>query len=220
MQAVCSCVNGYLGAPPTCRPECTVNSDCPLNEACTNQKCRDPCPGSCGINAVCNVLYHNPVCTCRDRMTGDPFASCYPMRKDSLNPLWSILKHLDRQSIQSNDGFLNPEATRPPPSVNPCQPSPCGPNAQCQVVNDQPSCSCQRDFIGSPPNCRPECVSNSECSSHLACMNQRCQDPCPNSCGVNAICRVVSHTPMCVCDTGYTGDPFTQCLPQPCKNFM
>ena len=22
---------------------------------------------------------------------------------------------------------------------------------------------------------------------------------------------MVSHTPMCVCSTGYTGDPFTQC---------
>lgn len=98
------------------------------------------------------------------------------------------------------------------PAVDPCQPSPCGPNSQCQVVNDSPSCSCTPGFFGSPPSCRPECASNSECLGHLACINQRCQDPCIGSCGANADCRVVSHTPMCTCLSGYTGDPFTQCL--------
>lgn len=100
---------------------------------------------------------------------------------------------------------------------NPCQPSPCGPNAICQVSGDGPSCSCLPDYTGSPPNCRPECVSNSECASHLACMNLKCRDPCPGSCGANAECRVVSHTPTCVCLAGYTGDPFTQCVVQQCK---
>ncbi|XP_026677656.1 protocadherin Fat 3-like, partial [Diaphorina citri] len=38
-QAVCSCLPNYFGSPPACRPECTVNSDCPLNKACFNQKC-------------------------------------------------------------------------------------------------------------------------------------------------------------------------------------
>lgn len=97
---------------------------------------------------------------------------------------------------------------------NPCQPSPCGPNAVCQVAGDSPSCSCLPDYTGSPPNCRPECVSNSECASHLACINLKCRDPCPGSCGANAECRVVSHTPTCVCAAGFTGDPFTQCVVQ------
>ena len=95
--------------------------------------------------------------------------------------------------------------------INPCQPSPCGPNAQCRPVGDSPSCSCLNDYIGSPPNCKPECVSNSECPSNLACINLHCRDPCPGSCGLNAECRVVSHTPNCVCIQGYVGDPFTQC---------
>ena len=101
---------------------------------------------------------------------------------------------------------------------NPCEPSPCGPNAECRVVNDAPSCSCSPEFIGAPPNCRPECVSNSECPSQFACINQKCRDPCPGSCGANAECRVVSHTPMCVCPSEYTGDPFTQCTPRPRKD--
>lgn len=100
------------------------------------------------------------------------------------------------------------------PPGNPCQPSPCGPNAQCQVRGESPSCSCLPNYIGAPPNCRPECVSNSECPTNRACMNQKCGDPCPGSCGANAECRVVGHTPMCVCVVGYTGDPFSQCFPQ------
>lgn len=108
--------------------------------------------------------------------------------------------------------FLALEA---PPTINPCQPSPCGPNSECREINNSPSCSCLANFIGSPPNCRPECVSNSECASHLACINNKCADPCPGICGQNAECRVVSHTPNCVCLSGYTGNPFVQCLLNP-----
>lgn len=101
-----------------------------------------------------------------------------------------------------------------PIKLNPCQPSPCGPNAQCKIIDDSPSCSCLVEFIGSPPNCRPECVSNSECFSHLACMKQKCRDPCPGTCGANANCRVISHTPNCICQENYIGDPFTICTVQ------
>lgn len=68
------------------------------------------------------------------------------------------------------------------------------------------------EFIGSPPNCRPECVSNTDCSRQLACINQKCRNPCIDSCGANAECHVVSHTAMCNCMPNYTGDPFTQCI--------
>jgi len=94
----------------------------------------------------------------------------------------------------------------------PCKPNSCGPNSQCQPRNDEPVCTCLPDFIGSPPNCRAECISNNECSNHLACINKKCQNPCVGSCGANANCHVVSHTPMCSCINGYTGDPFTQCI--------
>lgn len=95
--------------------------------------------------------------------------------------------------------------------VNPCVPSPCGPNSICKETNDIPSCSCLSDFIGSPPNCRPECISNNECPNDKACMNNKCRNPCKNACGLNTDCHVVSHTPMCVCIDSHTGDPFSQC---------
>jgi hypothetical protein len=66
--------------------------------------------------------------------------------------------------------------------------------------------------VGSPPNCRPECVVNSECARNRACINQNCSDPCRNSCGLNANCKVINHSPICFCNDGFTGDPFTQCF--------
>lgn len=95
---------------------------------------------------------------------------------------------------------------------NPCVPSPCGPNAICQVKGEIPSCSCSPEFVGAPPNCRPECVGNDDCSSHLACINKKCRDPCPGSCASNAQCSVVSHAPRCSCPSGYTGNPVFQCI--------
>lgn len=101
----------------------------------------------------------------------------------------------------------------PPPRQEPCSPSPCGPNAQCRVVNDQAVCSCLPNYNGSPPNCRPECVVSSECPSSRACINNKCSDPCPNTCGVGAQCTTKNHNPICACPAGQTGDPFVRCSP-------
>lgn len=114
--------------------------------------------------------------------------------------------------------FLAIESSPPTTEIkDPCYPSPCGPNSQCLVSPSGSSqCTCLPAFIGSPPYCRPECVSNSDCSPQLSCIQQKCKDPCPGSCGINAECHVVSHTPNCICLQGYTGDPFTMCNKQ-CK---
>lgn len=79
----CSCLPRYIGSPPTCRPECRVNSDCPMNLVCMNEKCRDPCQGSCSITSLCTVYNHVPVCTCPEQYTGDPFSNCYPAPRPS-----------------------------------------------------------------------------------------------------------------------------------------
>ena len=75
--AGCQCIPEYFGDPyVACRPECTINSECPANKACNNLKCVDPCPGLCGINAQCRVLNHIATCTCVQGYVGDPFTSC------------------------------------------------------------------------------------------------------------------------------------------------
>lgn len=118
--------------------------------------------------------------------------------------------------MHGNENFLV-EKPQLIPSGNPCVPSPCGPNAQCRSVGGTPACSCLPNYIGRPPNCRPECSINEECPGNLACQNERCRDPCPGSCGVHASCVVVKHAPMCTCDPGFTGDPFSGCSPIPSK---
>lgn len=101
-----------------------------------------------------------------------------------------------------------------PVFINPCVPSPCGPNSICQNIRNVASCSCLVNYVGYPPNCRPECSINSECTSNRACIREKCRDPCPGSCGAEALCNVINHTPVCTCPVGYTGDPFSNCYPK------
>jgi hypothetical protein len=102
-----------------------------------------------------------------------------------------------------------------PQIVDPCLPTPCGPNSVCQVTNEKATCGCMANMIGTAPNCRPECVVNSDCPSNRACVNQKCTDPCPGSCGFNADCRVANHQPVCACQPKFTGDPYSSCRPIP-----
>ena len=75
--AACSCIADHFGDPYlACRPECTINADCPSNKACQSLHCVDPCPGLCGVNAQCRVINHIPTCTCTEGYVGDPFTSC------------------------------------------------------------------------------------------------------------------------------------------------
>lgn len=105
--------------------------------------------------------------------------------------------------------------------INPCVPSPCGPNSQCKEINNQAVCSCLQSYMGNPPNCRPECVVNSECGKPKACRNLKCVDPCINACGSNSKCKVINHSPICSCKEGFTGDPFSSCYAIQCKfNFL
>lgn len=183
-QAVCTCLSDYRGVPPNCRPECVVSAECPSNKACVALKCSDPCVGQCGLNANCLVINHSPICSCRDGFTGDPFSRCYQITVTAL--------------IQESP-------------KNPCLPSPCGPFSECRDIGGIPSCTCLPNYIGAPPGCRPECIINADCSSNLACINQKCRDPCPGSCGLNAQCIVKTNTPICTCLDNYIGDAFTEC---------
>lgn len=96
---------------------------------------------------------------------------------------------------------------------NPCNPSPCGANAICKERNGAGSCACLPEYFGDPyTGCRPECVTNSDCDKSRACLNNKCKDPCPGTCGINAMCQVINHSPSCSCLPGYSGDPLSTCL--------
>lgn len=99
-----------------------------------------------------------------------------------------------------------------PERREPCNPSPCGANAECRESNGAGSCTCLPEYYGDPyTGCRPECVQNSDCDRSKACVNNKCKDPCPGVCGINAECRVQNHAPICLCLIGYEGDPTRSC---------
>lgn len=78
----CSCLPEYYGDPYVeCRPECVMNSDCPMTKSCVNMKCIDPCIGVCGAYAECFVANHAPYCTCLCGYTGNPSVGCYEIPK-------------------------------------------------------------------------------------------------------------------------------------------
>ena len=200
----CACLPEYFGDPYSgCRPECVTNSDCDRSRACVNNKCVDPCPGTCGINAECRVVNHAPSCSCIPGYTGEPLRICNLVQPSKISSF-----HI----LPDTSVFFAIVEEEPP--QNPCQPSPCGPYSQCREINNHAVCSCQQNYIGTPPMCRPECIVSSECPQDKACSNQKCLNPCragATPCGQNADCRVVNHNPICSCILGFTGDPFTRC---------
>lgn len=107
---------------------------------------------------------------------------------------------------------------------HPCNPSPCGSNAICKELNGAGSCACLPEYVGDPySGCRPECVMNSDCPRDKSCVNNKCKDPCPGTCGLNADCRVNNHVPTCLCLPGFTGNPLSSChqkITQPSKTFF
>lgn len=158
-----------------------------MNRACINNKCKDPCPGVCGTDAICSVVNHLPVCSCPSGLTGNAWRHCSPVHRV--------------------DEPVHPDL---------CQPSPCGLNTVCRTDGVQAICECLPGYYGSPfsGGCRPECSVNSDCSRNLACIREKCVDPCPGVCGYNAQCLVVNHNPICSCMNEFVGDPFTECKPQ------
>lgn len=95
-QAICSCLPGYYGTPPACRRECAINSDCVNTKSCVNERCIDPCPGSCAPNyAECRVINHKAVCSCLPHYTGDAFVRCTPIvigkHNDSTNRINPVI---------------------------------------------------------------------------------------------------------------------------------
>lgn len=104
-------------------------------------------------------------------------------------------------------------------NANPCLPSPCGPYSNCRVINDHAVCSCDINYTGTPPACKPECIVSAECAQNKACINNKCNDPCPGTCGINAKCQTINHNPICSCPVNYAGDPFVRCIIEQSKLF-
>lgn len=187
--SMCRCPDGVSGDPTSplgCHGyECVIDDDCGDHQACISYRCRDPCPGSCGINANCRVEKHHPVCTCNPGLTGNPVMRCFPV-PDEIPP-------------------SNPCLPSPCGLNTICQV--VKNRAVCSCLPDFKG---DPQF-----GCRPECVLNSDCPKNKACLNRHCINPCDSSiCGLNALCQTTEHTATCSCPDGYIGDAFYQCVPK------
>lgn len=82
-----------------------------------------------------------------------------------------------------------------------CQPSPCGTNTKCEVINNTPTCTCLPGYIGSPlSGCRHECDSDYDCPSSQSCQNFKCVSACSSGvCASTANCVVSNHRAVCSC---------------------
>lgn len=193
-------------------------------------------PSPCGVNTNCEVNSGGAaVCRCQAGWNHEPGKSTIDgcprrIQEQEVRPV----------SIPNRLGSNNIGLTRQPPVqavTNPCQPSPCGTNADCSVRGDRPVCSCRAGYRGDPyTNCESNPCDQSPCGINAECQSTgsraickcptgfngdpfvRCNDnPCEQQpCGANADCTAQNGRAVCRCRDGYEGDPFTQCVLNPC----
>lgn len=72
--------------------------------------------------------------------------------------------------------------------VNPCEESPCGPNARCTVINQRATCVCPTGFIENPTAkvaCLRApglpCQTNRDCPTTTACVSNLCTPVCSSN---------------------------------------
>lgn len=129
----------------------------------------NPCnPSPCGLNTICKQSGDTAICECLPGFHGTPSAG-------GCRPECTISADCPRDKACSNQRCIDP-----------CH-GVCGFQANCQVINHSPVCSCPAPLIGDPFTlCReplPEPPSN----------------PCvPSPCGLNGQCRLVNEVATCV----------------------
>ncbi|KAI5719789.1 hypothetical protein M8J76_014878 [Diaphorina citri] len=219
-QTICNsdskCDSGQICEDRLCVPGCRTDSVCADNQACVNKQCTDPCTlnTTCGPCSACRTLNHGPQCTCPLGYSGHPLLACTPspMRCDGACP------------CDETSGYCA---------------SMCGRDEECQCGEkcDQGRCrvkctggvhsACPMGQICSAGGvCQAGCRVHSDCPQDKSCIDGQCRDPCAKgspgdnlrpTCGVDALCRVVEHRPVCLCPDNYQGDPTDRCESYRCK---
>lgn len=55
-------------------------------------KCKDPCPGTCGLHARCRVVNHNAICSCNPGFVGDPFVRCIKEEESKTRAMLELFR--------------------------------------------------------------------------------------------------------------------------------
>ncbi|KAH0549335.1 neurogenic locus notch homolog protein 3 [Cotesia glomerata] len=133
---------------------------------------------TCGTNAKCSMTDGRPVCSCLNLHMGDPLIHCHKV--ECIIP----------EDCPSHKTCIKNHCS------NPCA-GLCGVNANCEVRNHVPTCSCPDGYAGNPFQ-----------SCHVADPQAACK---PSPCGANTRCEVINGIPTCSCLPGYRGSPLNGC---------
>lgn len=190
---------------------CRSDSECESEKSCVNGNCVNPClvGEPCGANAECYAYANRAECRCLSGYRGNPRDRCYVVGCRSNNDCPT-----DRACVNAQ-------------CISPCvYEHPCAPRAECRVQNHLAVCRCPPGLIGNPyvgcrPEPRPECQVDSDCPSKLACLNEKCQEPCGvlQPCRQPGQCQVVDTAPVrtlvCVCPPGFVSSGSGTCKATP-----
>lgn len=193
---------------------CGSDSECSNSQVCHNRQCIDACRlnNPCSISAVCVSRNHRANCECPPGLEGDPFVRCVSVECRTNNEC-----PLNRVCLSKK-------------CVDPCLYSNrCASNAICLAANHAAICQCPENLPRGDPlsYCEPlkiyvpppQCTQDFECPKDLACINEKCLNPCKEigPCDSSAECRVINSVPvrtmMCVCPDNWAPNENGQCRP-------
>ena len=166
-------------------------------------------PNPCGPNTECVVVNSIQRCTCKPGYTESIKTIQGCIKFEPPEPILSLcelgpcgdnaecLITDSGEDCRCNPGLSGNAFDGCVPD-NPCNPSPCRPNTECNENRiGQVVCSCIRRYQGDPTYARDrraECLQNSDCSPAPTCVAQKYIDPCPGTCGVSAVCAAAAHS--------------------------
>jgi hypothetical protein len=230
-QPVCKCPGQlYIGDPydlsTGCkRVECTSDSDCANNRACSEKHfCFDPCISSCTSNTVCVVQSHRAHCSCAPGFVGDAYmngckrhvscekchssALCIPNNANAAftDNVADGLSSSTSLTSRNRDYMFNANSENNREPVESYHDLKFG-------AGFGELCVCPPEHVGNAYNksglgCLPAVAcprGDLQCPLEAACVHDasglaRCTDPCPRThCGPNSRCVVRNHLAHCEC---------------------
>lgn len=202
--AQCTCPSGSIGNPQI---GCSITpTRCAANGDCGSGTCISGfCSKACAKNNECSCGESCVQGRCRLRCSADNQCPTGQLcRIGSCAP-----------GCKANTDCAVQQACINGQCRDPCQISPCGRGAECRISDHRAVCLCPNGFSGNPTvSCeKNECERDGDCDMEKRCRNNRCVLPClePGACGVNAVCRSVSHKAQCLCPPGYFGNAQIEC---------
>ena len=131
----------------------------------------------CGRNTDCKISEEvTAICTCKPNFLGNPLTVQYGSDCQTRDQICSV----------------------------------CGRNTKCELNEDAEAiCKCKPNFKGELLLVKfgGDCTEDRDSSPPSTT-----EDPCePNPCGVNAQCRSRNGVAVCLCPSGFKGDPLNSC---------